>query len=1245
MKHKILFLILLLFSVAAQAQFVSVEWSKAQSDSLLPVCSQVLSLPADYEGYDYSAVVEYPEYKPMSAEEVARYRLSAEDVPSSPVVETFITVAAKEPQLNILFLPVICADGKFKRIESYKLSVSRVPRAEMAPAVLSRTSASPARYAENSMLAQGRWVKIAVSERGIHQITSAELVKMGFKNIDKVRLYGYGGNILPETNIHTLPDDLCEVPLWRESGRLLFYANGTVSWNYKSGKYEHKQNFYSQYGYYFITESEEPSSAFPTKPSAGSYLATITSFPDYLLYENDELSLCNFGRVMLDSYNFAKGRTRSYSFDLAGFAGSSMTADVSFGTSADASSSVAVEINGKRLGSIGLPGLSSADLGKISQGKFNAEPAANTTVKLTHSVSVDGQAGYLDYIRLNFTRDLAFRAPQMNFRGNGTAGNAQFVISQAPASLCVLNVSSSNNIYCVEGEYADGAYTIVAPASSQDEYVAFDTKTSFPSVKTVGVVSNQNLHAMEQVDMVIIVPSSGRLLSAAERLAEAHRLYDNIAVAVVTADQVYNEFSSGTPDATAYRRLMKMLYDRADDAASAPKYLLLFGDGCVDNRMLSYPTRTPDDYLLCYESENSVSAVYSYVLEDYFGFLDDSEGGNHKRDKVDVGVGRLPVKTASEAEAVVDKLISYMCNDAAGAWQNVVTLLGDDGDEDIPNQHMKDAEGVATVMKEYYPGYIVDRIYWDNFEPVANSTGNSYPQVTAAIYNRLNEGALVVNYSGHGSATTMSHEMVWLVPDMQALSSPRLPFWVTASCDIGPFDLGDNSLAEAAMLNPAGGAVGLLTTTRTVLQVYNSIINRAFMQQLLTPRRDGRRQAVGDALRLAKNNVISSSSDLSENKLQFVLLGDPALRLKLPEYNIVVESFNGSSAEAQSNVPAGGTLTVQGYVSSPDGSVAEDFTGLLSTTLFDSEEEIVTNDNLGLGTFSYTAHEKKLFAGSDSVKNGRFSITMPVPMDISYSGEAGLLNFFSVDNAKTRSAQGLFDNFLIAGTAPSDANDGKGPQIKVYLNTPSFADGDEVNATPCLFAEFYDENGINTIGSGIGHDIKLEIDNDINHTYNLNDAYTPVVGDYKRGTVVCPLKELPAGEHKLLLRAWDIFNNSSVVELSFVVVPGLAPQFTRLTLAPNPARGGVTSYFELLHDLPQSTLDVTVEVLDLQGRVMWRNNEKAVCGGGVYTLAWDVTTQTGAPLPTGVYLYRAYMSSGDSKAVTKTGKFMVINNK
>lgn len=1241
---------LLLIPSLAGAQFTDVHWSVAKGDTVLPVCSFVQPLPADYAGYKYTARIEYPEFQPMTAEEIARYRLDVrkEQFQAWPVIDTYVSVAAKEPQLDVSFVPVVFVNGKFLRINSYKPVISREPLSKAAKAA---TRAVTERYAANSLLADGRWVKIKVSSSGVHQITAAELAKMGFKNPAKVRLYGYGGNQLPERNLHTLIDDLCEIPLWREDNRVLFYAMGPVSWNYSSGRYVHTQNMYSEYGCYFLTERDEEPMAFPTAEKSDVHSITYTSFPDYAFYEKDALSLCNYGRVLLDNYNFAQGRTKSYSFDLPGITGTNMIVDVAFGSDAVGGSSVAIEVDGTKVGSLSVSQKSSTDLGRISSGRYNATSfGEKTTIKLTHSVPSSAMSGYLDYIRLNFKRTLALMESQMNFRGeNSSSLNAKYVISGADNSVRVWKVTSPTAICEVAGEFADGKYSVVASAKYSEEYVALRTADKFPSVQLVGAVANQNLHALGQTDMVIIVPSNGVFLEVAERLAEAHRTIDGITVAVVTAEQVYNEFSSGTPDATAYRRLMKMLYDRASSPADAPKYLLLFGDGAVDNRMLSYKGRNPDDYLLCYQSENSVSAVYSYVLEDYYGYLDDNEGASHTRDKVDIGVGRFPVKSLVEANAVVDKTIAYMKNSEAGAWQNVVALLGDDGDKDIPNQHMKDAESIATVLSQNYPAYIVDRIYWDNFEPVANSTGNSYPLVREAIYNRLDEGALVVNYSGHGSASMLSHEMVWLVSDMQTLSSPRLPFWVTASCDIGPFDMGDGSLAETALLNPNGGAVGLFTTTRTVLQTYNAIINRALSRVLFAPTHNGLPQAVGDAVRRAKNDVITSTveggSDLSVNKLQFVLLGDPALRLKLPQYGIVVEKFNGVSNPPLSDVSAGGKMTVEGYVTLPDGSLATDFTGVLTSQLYDSAEEIFTRDNTGLGSFNYTAYDKRLFAGNDSVRKGRFNITIPVPMDISYSGERGMLSLFAVDNAKTGVAQTRYDNFLIAGTAADVEDDGKGPEINLYLNGSSVAEGCEVHATPYLYAELYDENGINTVGTGIGHDIMLVVDNDIDHTYNLNSLFTPVVGDYKRGSVALTLGELPAGEHKLQLRAWDLFNNSSVAEVSFVVVPNLAPQLASLALSPSPARFGQVSTFVLSHNFPGSTLDVTLEVFNMQGQLVWKNSETALCAGNIYTYDWNVTASSGAAMSTGVYLCRASISSGGGSVVTKTGKFIVINNK
>ena len=720
---------------------------------------------------------------------------------------------------------------------------------------------------------------------------------------------------------------------------------------------------------------------------------------------------------------------------------------------------------------------------------------------------------------------------------------------------------------------------------------------------------------------------------------------DGLSVEVVTAQQVYNEFSSGTPDVTAYRRFMKMLYDRATSFEDAPKYLLMFGDSWYDNRLITFPKLKQDDYLLCYESANSVNAVYSYVMEDYMGLLDDGEGDNHKRNKVDIGVGRIPVTSAVSANAIVEKIISYMKNEDAGAWQNVIAILGDDGDVDIPNQHMKDAEGIAGIMNEKYPSFIVERIYWDNFVAEKSASGLRYPEVTKAIKKRLDNGALVVNYSGHGGTNLLSHEMTWKASDMAELKSPRLPFWVTASCDIAPFDKGENSIGEVALTNANGGAVSLLTTTRTVLQTYNAVLNKEFMKELLSPVNGGDAVAVGDAMRKAKSNVISLGTDVSENKLQYVLLGDPALRLKLPEYRIQVNKINGVASGTPVQASAGGTLVVEGCVVDRNGTPVDDFKGLLYANMFDCIENVHTLNNAGLGVFEYEAHEKMLFSGNGVISDGRFEIKIPVPMDISYDNEKGLLNLFAVDSAKVRSAQGCFNDFVVGGTSTDMNNDGIGPEIKLYLNTPSFINGDKVNSTPCLWVELFDENGINTVGSGIGHDIVAIVDNNPLHTYNLNSVYTPSPTDYRRGTIMLPLNALEAGEHTLMLRAWDLYNNSSTAKITFVVDPDMLPDVMDIKIVGTPVTSGRTSELIITHNRPQSKIDVVIELFTMQGQTVWKDVQTVICDGMEYRYSWDCTAGGTRSLPTGVYIIRGYIISDSGMSEPKSLKIVVVNNK
>jgi hypothetical protein len=430
-----------------------------------------------------------------------------------------------------------------------------------------------------------------------------------------------------------------------------------------------------------------------------------------------------------------------------------------------------------------------------------------------------------------------------------------------------------------------------------------------------------------------------------------------------------------------------------------------------------------------------------------------------------------------------------------------------------------------------------------------------------------------------------------------------------------------------------------------VLQTYNAILNKEFMKVLLSPVNGGDAIAVGDAVRKTKSNVISLGTDVSENKLQYVLLGDPALRLKLPGYRIQVNKINGVEAGIPVQASAGGTLVVEGCVVDSKGSPVEDFKGLLYANMFDCIENVHTLNNAGLGVFEYEAHEKMLFSGNGVINDGRFEIKIPVPMDISYDNEKGLLNLFAVDSAKVRSAQGCFNDFVVGGTSTDMNNDGIGPEIKLYLNTPSFINGDKVNSTPCLWVELFDENGINTVGSGIGHDIVAIVDNNPLHTYNLNSVYTPSPTDYRRGTIMLPLNALEAGEHTLMLRAWDLYNNSSTAKITFVVDPDMLPDVMDIKIVGTPVTSGRTSELIITHNRPQSKIDVVIELFTMQGQTVWKDVQTVVCDGMEYRYSWDGTAGGTRSLPTGVYIIRGYIISDSGMSEPKSLKIVVVNNK
>jgi len=1174
-------MVLLLTCLAAQSQeFFNLTAQQVKVDSLLPLFTYTQELGTGYADSVYTVSIDYPEFIDMSESDVERlHRITSVALPAMPQIQQYIGVSRRRGTLYVAFVPIVFRDGRYQKLVSFKLTVTGSAVARARSSADSRQTApsvaAGSRYAAHSVLATGRWAKIRVPSSGVYELTDALIRRAGFTDLSKVKVYGYGGAMQPEkltADYLTDTDDLKQVATCNVGSRRLFYAAGPVSWSSNIAT-TRTRNPYSNYGYYLLTENDSTA----LTVSEADFKAANYPLPQdcHSLYEVDDYSWFHGGRNLYDSQLYGVGTSRTYNLSATAGSAGQLTVSLSY----DASFGATVTVNGTAVGTFAV----TASLDRYTNAAVATRTFSVADLQVSNTVTIQQTSGgnvRLDYISLQYDE------PQ---------------------------------------PWAD-----------------LSTGT-FPVPEYVHNITNQDHHADSTADMVIIIPTSQKLMAQAQRLAQYHRQYDSLRVSIVPADELYNEFSSGTPDANAYRRYLKMLYDRAERDEDMPRYLLLFGDGAWDNRMLTsgWKNYSTDDFLLCYESENSFSEIDCYVTDDYFCLMDDDEGGSMLvSDKADVAVGRFPVSTADAAKTMVDKSISYMQNTSAGAWQNTICMMGDDGDS---NRHMSDADAVARQVAESHPAFNIKKIYWDAYERQSSSTGYSYPEVTKLIQQQMKSGALMMNYSGHGAPYTLSHEQVVHLDDFSASASGRLPLWLTASCDIMPFDGLEENIGETALLNPQGGAVAFYGTTRTVYAHYNGYMNRAYTRYVLGNDQSGNRCTIGEAGRLAKNLLMTPTSqgndigmDQTANKLQFTLLGDPALRLAVPTLKVVVDSINGHATAKSTTLEVGQTVTIKGHVA---GATA--FNGVVTVTVRDIAQQITCrlNDEAEASTaFTYTDRPNILYTGSDSVRNGQFTLRFVLPKDISYSDGSGLITLYAISTDKRSSAHGYSTSFTMkAGSQTAD--DGVGPSIYCYLNSSAFVNGGTVNATPMFHAELYDKDGINVSDGGVGHNLELTVDGQMARTYVLNDYFQFDFGDYRSGSVNYSLPALSAGQHRLLLRAWDALNNSSTAELQFQVASGLEPSIFSVDCTPNPASTSTT--FMVSHDRPGSSVDVQIDVFDTSGRQLWRHTETGVPADQSYTVNWDLTTSGGHRLQTGVYLYRVLLSSDGSSQASQAKKLIV----
>lgn len=1111
------------------------------------------------------------------------------------------------------------------------------------------------RYTDNSVLSKGNWVKIQIEQDGIYKLTYSELKKMGFDDPSKVAVYGYGGWPLEEDFTKPYVDDLPAVPVLKKDDYILFYGRGTTKWEaqIRNENFTHTNNPYSVYGYYFLTDGAEVK-----VPEQIKYDRTtserIETFDDYLLHEKELVSINLSGRRLFEKLSQSAQTFNDFGNPKTlGIVEGEIYVDCRFvplTTTSKAQGEITLSFAGNKL----YNGNTSLYSGTYTKGKdmelaqkYEYKAGDHLSVKLEYKKSQQPSTdGYVDYIRLNVKRQLkTYNEPYTFFRSFKSRNHAsRFVIEGANSACMVMDITDPANCKIIETELTGSTMSFTIPESnSLREFVLIRTdRTDFPVPVSIGAVECRNLHGWSNKDMIIISPST--LRKEAERLKEAHETQDGLRVEVVTPEEIYNEFSSGTPDVTAYRRFMKMLYDKAASKEDRPKYLLLFGDGAYDNRFVTeswskMSEKERENFLLTFQSENSLDEK-SYVTDDYFGFLDDASNGKSVEScPVDIGIGRFPIRSVSDARKMVNKVIRYMNNEELGIWKSETCFVADDGgnaDKD-KNMHMEQADAAAKTVERQASDILAGRLFFDNYVKDFSSS-NPYEAVTSQMNKKLREGLSLINYTGHGNTTSWSDEKVLTQQIIDKFSYSKLPLWITATCDFCRFDALATSAGESIFLNEKSGGIALYTTVRVAYADTNEIINRHFLESLFTQDANGQYPVLGDVVKETKRK------HTGPRNLNFTFIGDPAIKLNLPTYKIRVSTINGKDVALDTpNFRAYDEVVVEGEILSQDNLSVDNFNGKLDVKVMDSKVSITTRNNFrNESAFKYEDYKNLVYKGSTQVQNGKFSFSFYVPGNISYSGKAGKMILYASDSEQKIEAKGNFTNYKVQGTSDDPLDDHEGPEIvKLYLNDSTFVSGDKVNTTPFFYARLWDQTGVDITEGGVGHDVMLMIDNKPFTSYNLNSYYDNIFGRKGEGEVRFGIPQLSAGQHEAVFKVWDVMGNPTTYTFRFEVDESLKPFITNIVATPTPAKGNVE--FHLTHNRPESQMKVGIMVYDIAGRLHWKHEET---GSSElfkdYVIDWDLRNNSGSHVRPGVYIYRAAISTNNSKEATEAKKMIIL---
>ena len=1145
-------------------------------------------------------------------------------------------------------------------------------------------------YAASSRLSAGKWVRIAVTSTGMHSIPEPTLRSWGFSDPSKVRVYGYGAKRLPEQLSKSYLDDLPQTPSEYVQGKgVYFYAMGPVEWGMASSDlYRPIHNPFTFTGYYYLTDDGAPDDPdrlhpedrpFSQVSTPGSDLR-VNTFYDRIFHEKDLESPGEAGFFMVGE-DFRYQNKQVFDFTLTDLAqplkewqysvdeetGKKDSTLVDLPTVNMEFSFVALTVSGGSTitytaNGVALPETTADKIDDVSGDNHYTHGRQSNSRKtyLARSEKLSLGVNYrssgsvsranLNYIAIAYLRKL--QMPLSRHLMVYMSGRSDARLANAGSETRVWDVTDPFAIREMETKMINDSLQW-GVISANRTYVAWEPGGKLPVPSFVEHVRNQNLHALPVPDMVIFTPNEWK--SEAERLADFHRSdkEDPLQVLVLTPQEVYNEFSSGMPDVQSFRKCLKMFYDRSN-AQEAPaggegklRYALFMSRPTYDVRRvtqrvaaLKYPM------LPAWFTDKGLNDNDSYMTDDILAFLEDNSGTNTGRDRLSIALGRLPVTSVSDAKAAVDKIIAYKERSPRGLWQNNVVVLADDKNSGV---HMLQSDSMLEAMEKATSstpgaGAIYKKVYIDEYEMVSNT----YPEARSQFYRNLDEGAMLWAYIGHANPSSLTAENIVTYSDLNNFYLRHWPLVYAATCDFMRWDSVNLSGAEILFKNPNGGVISAISATRPVYIGDNGDLTKSLGIQFFIRDTSGRVRTIGEIYQAMKNEIglaTSAGSKYDVNKLRYVLLGDPALRLVYPGNIVRLTEVSGKPVvpvdgpEDPVQLMARQSAVLRGNITDPFGNELADFNGTITLTLYDSDYSVTTH---GYSTADDPGKQittdkmgGRLYVGSAHVKNGAFEMNVLMPAEVADNYRQATLNMYA-SATDGREANGVCRDLYVYGIDPDAVPDDTAPVIEtIYLNHPSFQDGQAVNSSPMLIASVTDDRALNLSTSGIGHQMALYLDEGGKSYTDVSEFFTPFPDGTPGGTINYPLSDLPTGYHSLRLRVWDTGPNSAEATLNFTVQQDIIPTIYEVYTDRNPVSDKADFYVS--HDRPDLTMTVTIEVFDLMGRPVWQKAQTARSDMFTTTpVSWDLLDSGGRRVPRGIYLYRATISDGDSGEKTAT---------